>query len=336
MSDELYERPGAYEFFQAVRLLTQASPDRAPVGGDDVPDREVVRFHGDVSLSFPPSDICSLVRGEEEAPPAMTVAFFGLATSGSYGSLPTCYAELILSRGQKKDRALRDFLDLFNHRLTSLFYRAFEKHRFPLVFERSPARTGGLFEHALFSWMGLNTRGLRGRMSVPDLGLLRWVGMLSRRPASAGEIVDLVEESAAVPAEVVPFVPAWYVLDEEELHRLGHGRWRLGKDTFLGRSVLVGQSRFALRLGPMSFGKYESFLPEGRFFPKLRDLMRLAVGPEYDVELRLRLRREDVPPLRLRGEDEPGRRLGWTTWLMTRPLSADPADVVVSPAWSRA
>lgn len=336
MTQDLHERPGGYEFFQAVRLLTRERPDRAPVGGDEDPDREVVRFRGDVSMSFPPSDIVSLERAEDDAPPRMTLSFFGIATPGSYGSLPTCYTELILFRGQKRDRALRDFLDLFNHRLASLFYRAFEKHRFPLVYERSGARGGGLFEHALFSLVGLNTRGLRGRMAVPDLGLLRWTGMLSRRPASAGELQDLMEDAFGVRAEVVPFVPAWYVLDDEELLRLGRGRARLGVDTFLGASVLVGQSRFALRLGPMSLSRYEAFLPAGEFHAKLRDLVRLAVGPEYDVEQRLRLRRQEVPGLVLQGKDEPGRRLGWTTWLVTREPEEDPADVVVSPAWSRA
>jgi type VI secretion system protein ImpH len=336
VTGDLFENGSAYEFFQAVRLLTLAAPDREPVGGDADPEREAVRFRGDVSLAFPASDVRAIVPGKEDGPPEMTVSFFGVATPGSFGSLPTCYTELILHRGQWKDRALRDFLDLFNHRLASLFYRAWEKHRFPLVYERSDARGGGLFEHALFAWMGLHTRGLRGRLSLPDIALARWAAMLSRRPASAGELRDLARETFRVPAEVVPFVATWYVLDEEELTRAARGRGRLGRDTFLGRSVLVAQSRFALRLGALTLPEYAAFLPEGRFFPVLRDLVRLAVGPEYDVELRLSLRREEVPALRLRGPGEAGARLGWTTWLVTRPLAADPADVVVSPSWARA
>jgi len=332
---DLFEHGSAYEFFQAVRLLTAAAGERVPVGGDADPDREVVRFRGGVSMAFPASDIHELVPGDEERPAEMTLSFFGVATPGSYGSLPTCYTELILHRGQKKDRALRDFLDLFNHRLASLFYRAFEKHRFPLVYERSAARSGGLFEHALFAWMGLHTRGLRGRLEVPDVALIRWAGMLSRRPAAAGQIEDFVREMLRVPCEVVPFVPTWYVLDDDELCRLGSGREQLGRDTFLGHAVRVAQSRFALRLGPLGLPAYEALLPEGRSFDALRDLVRLAVGVEYDVELRLRLRRPDVPELRLRGAGHAGRRLGWTTWLVTRPLAADPADVVVSPAWTR-
>ena len=41
-------------FFQAVRLLERLLPDRAPVGGDAPPSREVVRFLTKLSLAFPP------------------------------------------------------------------------------------------------------------------------------------------------------------------------------------------------------------------------------------------------------------------------------------------
>src|SRR5262249_41269037 len=188
----------------------------------------------------------------DEAPdggaPRVTVSFFGVATPASWGSLPTCYTELILERAKVKDTALRDFLDIFNHRLISLFYRAWEKHRFPVLFERADTRAGSLPEHILFSIMGLNTRGLRGRLPLHDLALLPWTGMLSRRPAAPTELEDFVQEIFGVKAEVVAFIPAWYVLDDEELAPLGGSRSRLGRDTFLGRSVLVAQFRFALRI----------------------------------------------------------------------------------------
>ena len=62
--------------------------------------------------------------------------------------------------------------------------------------------------------------------------------------------------------------------------------------------------------------------------------MRLAAGAEYDLELRLVARREDVKGLRLKGANAPGEHLGWTSWIATRPLAADPEDVVISARWS--
>ena len=119
----------------------------------------------------------------------MTVSFFGVATPASYGSLPTRYAELILERPRSKNRALRDFLDLFNHRLVSLFYRAWEKHRFP-VRVRAVGPAPALFERALFALMGLGTDGLRGRLpcrrpraAVAGRACSRWP-VRRRRPSS--------------------------------------------------------------------------------------------------------------------------------------------------------
>jgi type VI secretion system protein ImpH len=330
----LFEDSTTYEFFQAVRLLTLAYRDRSPVGGDADPDREVARFLGDVSLAFPFADVPTVEEGKDGGPARMTVAFFGVATPASWGSLPTCYTELILERAKVKDHALRDFLDLFNHRLISLFYRAWEKHQFPVLYERSDPRAGSLAEHVLFAMIGLNTRGLRGRLPIHDLALLPWAGMLSRRPASASQLEDFVREIFDVEASVISFVPAWYVRDDEELAPLGTGRARLGRDTFLGRSVLVAQFRFALRLGPLPIARYRAFLPDGESFRVLRDLVRLAAGPEYDLELRLVARKEDVRGLRLKGPRTPGEHLGWTSWIATRPLSDEPEDVVISARWA--
>src|SRR5262249_34475701 len=123
----LFAEPFAFDFFQAMRVLERLFPDRAPVGRSGPLAREVARLHAHLSLSFPPSAIYDLALPENpNQMPAMTVTFLGL--TGPSGVLPRHYTELLLrlereAKGPEK-RALRDWLDLFNHRLLSLFYRA--------------------------------------------------------------------------------------------------------------------------------------------------------------------------------------------------------------------
>ena len=114
--DKLFERPAAFRFFQAVRLLKLLRAGEGTVDADD-PDDEIVRFRSQVSLSFPPADITDLVDfGTEGRAAVMEVAFMGMAAAESFGSLPQCYTEKIYEEAKEKNYALRDFLDLFNHR----------------------------------------------------------------------------------------------------------------------------------------------------------------------------------------------------------------------------
>ncbi len=331
LAETLHEEAYRFEFFQAVRLLQGLAGERAPVGEDADPRREAVRFRSDVSPAFAASDILGLRPGpDDDSPIEMHVNFFGVATPGSYGSLPTCYTELVRSRERAGDTALRDFLDLFNHRLLSLFYRAWEKHRFDVAWERSDPERGGLFERALLSLMGLGTGGLEGRLPFPDTAALRWAGILGRRPVAADGLASVVRDYFDVPVEVEEFVPGWYPLDEDERIRLGGRSLALGLDTFLGQSVEVAQFKFRLRLGPLDRATYREFLPGAAAFRGLRELVRFAVGPEFDFEIQLILQGREAPELRLGGESEGAVRLGWDTWLASRPLERDPSDVVVS------
>src|SRR4029077_16870904 len=63
IADRLLSEPFAFGFFQAVRLLERSFPERAAVGRNARPSKEVVRFHAHLSLSFPPSEIYELAQG---------------------------------------------------------------------------------------------------------------------------------------------------------------------------------------------------------------------------------------------------------------------------------
>ena len=109
LPDYMRERPQDFSFFQAVRLLQRLAGIPEPIGSFQHPQSEPVRLRTHASLSFPPSEIHSL-KEKQDAPPEMTVNFFGL--TGPLGVLPTRYTELILERLYARDTTLRDFLDI--------------------------------------------------------------------------------------------------------------------------------------------------------------------------------------------------------------------------------
>lgn len=355
----LFEEGYVFDFFQAVRLLQRLLPERVLVGEGGPPPHEVVRFRALPSLTFPPSSIYEMTRpGSDRPVPTMTVTFFGL--TGPSGILPRHYTELILRlererRGEER-RAFRDWLDLFNHRLLSLFYRAWEKYRFWLVYERGEQDRDApdTFTRALQSFVGLGTDGLRRRLRVgaielgrererplarvEDLTLLYYAGLLAQRKRNASGLETLLRDYFGLPVRVQQFVGQWLELEAESQSRLGveDGNSRLGIDTVAGERVFDCQGKIRIRLGPLSYGQFVEFLPDRGPIPEYKaffllvHLVRLYAGAEFDVDVQPVLRAEEIPECRL-SDEPPGPRLGWNTWLSSQQTQRD-ADQACFPA----
>jgi type VI secretion system protein ImpH len=258
-AEKLYSRGPEFDFFQAVRLLELLRHDR----GDPAnwpPVEDVARFRAHQSLNFPPSAIQSIEPpGPKLAVPTVTVNFLGM--TGPQGALPTHYTQLLLriareGRGSERT-ALRDWLDLFNHRLAALFFRAWEKYRFPVPFLRFALRKKGLEERAkapaadqpaadpdpdpftrsLFNLIGLGTPALRGRLHVDapppdalsapvplaridDLALLHYAGLFAQKPRNAVSLQAIVNDYFGLPARIVQFTGQWLYLEPASRSRL--------------------------------------------------------------------------------------------------------------------
>ncbi|HSB36382.1 MAG TPA: type VI secretion system baseplate subunit TssG, partial [Thermoanaerobaculia bacterium] len=326
VSQRLQNSPQHFGFFQAVRLLARLAPRGIPVGQDGPPGREVVRFRTRATLEFPPSEIHDLRfdADDPDRPPQMTVAFGG--TTGPLGVLPVPYTELLIERVRYKDLALWEFLDLFNHRFVSLFYRAWRKYRFAFSYE-----AGGEdpFTEAIYALIGLGTEGLRDRQIVPDEALLFYAGLIAQRPHSTSALTSILRNYFGVPVGILQFVGQWLDLEEGDQSRLGARNSRLGSDFVLGGRVWNNQSRFRVRLGPLGFREFLLVLPKGSAFRPLNELLRFLVGLEYDFDVQPVLKKEEIPACQLRFDAAPPPMLGWTSWLKSRPSREDATELIL-------
>ena len=326
LEQQLYDEPYCFEFFQAVRLLERFSRDRAPVGLFSQPRHEVARFGVENTLVFPASQIQSLTV-REDGPPLMRLNFFGL--SGPQGVLPLYYTQLVSERVRARDTAMRDFFDIFNHRAVSLFYQAWEKYRFTIEYERGgPDR----FSHHLLDFVGLGTQGLQNRQRVADQSLMYYAGLLNQRPRSAAALKQLLEDYFDVPVQVEQFAGAWYRLTAEMqccLERDPSDSERVAIGAVVGDEIWDEQSRVRIVLGPLALEQYLDFLPTGAAFEPLQALARFFSGDEFDFEVKLVLRREEVPPCELGREDAEAPLLGWVSWAKSAPMHRDPGDALL-------
>ncbi|MGH9405563.1 MAG: type VI secretion system baseplate subunit TssG [Terriglobia bacterium] len=323
---ELRDRPYRFEFFQAVRLIERILARRQPVGRFTKPSEEVARFGAHTSFSFPASQI-QAIDWEEGQQPKLTVNFMGM--TGPLGVLPLYYTELAAVRLRAGDKALRDFLDVFNHRMISLFYRAWEKYRFVATYERGDRDS---LTHYLKDLIGLGTAGLGDRQGLlADDALLYYAGLLAQRPRSATALRQILSDYFGVPVEIEQFAGAWYRLEADnqcQFGQEGSPSEQLGGGAVAGDEVWTQESRVRIKLGPLALPRYLDFLPSGTAFEPLRTLTKFFSNDEIDFEVQLILKREEVPACELGAEGEASPRLGWITWVKTASTEHDAGDTV--------
>jgi type VI secretion system protein ImpH len=325
LREMLETAPCSVRFFQAVRLMERLYPKRNPVGLFVSPSTEVVQFSSFPTLAFPASEIQDLELGNKDQP-LMSVNFMGL--SAAIGVLPHAYTEFLLERARAKDRSPADFFDIFNHRIISLFYRAWQKYRFYIAFERT-GENDDLVSARLLDLIGLGTTSMTHRMGIEDQACLYYDGLLSQRRPTAQGLRQLLEDYFEVPVNVEQFTGTWRRLlpqNRTALAETGSFCEQLGLGTIVGDEVFDQHGAVTIRLGPLSFSRYQDFLPGARGCTELREWLRFYSNREFDFVIRLILERCEVPQMNLGEDGQAAPRLGLISWIRNQPLNRDPDE----------
>jgi len=325
LNQALRERPFAFGFFQALRRLECAHPERPRIGRTSRPAEEPVRLAQDPSLGFAPSTLADFGSGEGGHAPRLSVHFLGLF--GPNGPLPLHLSEYARERERHAgDPTFARFADIFHHRILALFYRAWADARPTVGFDRPESDRFALYLGALF---GMGMPGLQARDAMPDLAKLHYAGRLVAQTHHPEGLEAMLQDFFGLPARIQEFVGHWLALPPDSQWRLGASpeTGRLGLTTIVGSRVWDRQYKFRIRLGPVGLADYKRLLPGGDSLARLVAIVRNYLGDELDWDLELVLRKEAVPPLQL-GADA---RLGWTTWSITRTPDQDADDLKLQP-----
>jgi type VI secretion system protein ImpH len=252
---------------------------------------------------------------------------------GVSGVLPLHYTQYVLDALRQKNSALRDFLDIFNHRALSLFLRASRKYRQPLAYEYARGDSIDDFRSALLALVGMREPTLQGRQPLLDETILYYAGHFAHQPRTASGLQEMLGEYLEQRVVVLQFQGRWLTLPMEERTRLTVGvetpaaYAALGTSAFLGARSWDVNGTFRIRLGSLDYEDFVTFLPDGIRQGRLTALTRSYVGPALGFELQLVLKASEVPPLAL-SNAHGGPRLGWNTWLAAATRHADADDAV--------
>ncbi len=328
--DALCAAPYAFDFFQALRRIDALNPDRPRLGEAARLADDPVRVGQLPSLIFAPSTLAEFQPASEGHAARLTTYFFGLF--GPSGALPLHLTEYARERVRNAgDLTLVRFVDLFHHRMLSLYYRAWAQAQPTVAFDRPSADR---FASLIGSLFGLGMPSLRDRDGMSDLVKLHFSGRLALQTRPAEGLRAIIADYFKLPVEIEQFFPEWVRLPRQSLCMLGQSdaTGSLGSTASIGERFHVYHHKFRIRMGPMSFADFKRLLPDGRSLSRLRPLVRNYIGDELSWDVMLILIKAEVPAVQLGQAGQ----LGWTSWLGARRIDLDATDLVLEPEYDAA
>ncbi|QBE66708.1 type VI secretion system baseplate subunit TssG [Pseudoduganella lutea] len=330
---QLAERAARMDFFQAVRLLENAYPHLPRIGTALRPRDEAVRFGQEPSLGFEPGALRAYTPADASRKARLTVNFVGLL--GANGPLPLHLTEYARERSRNHgDGTLVAFLDIFHHRALSLFYRARACAEPAISLDRPDSDRFGDYVGCL---CGIGSPALQQRDDIGDFAKRHFAGLLANGKRPAAGLATILRAYYRLPVRIEQFVGHWMPIPAHGQTRIGReqaaeglgqgvGRGvgnRLGTSAVLGKAVWDCQHRFRLVFGPLDHADYLRLLPGTPGMRRLQAWVRQYAGIALDWDVRLVLKKEQVPPLALTSDASRARRLGWTTYLASAPATRD-------------
>jgi len=330
LAEDLFARPSAYSFFQAVRLLRYYQGLSTGSMLDSFL-RNNLRVHPDLSLAFPGSDIVGLKK-EIPAPDPDTVddaatvveidpqkIRFDITTSflGLYGAsspLPTFYTEDLLDDASEDLYVVRDFLDIVNYTLYPLIILAWSKYRLyiKVLDEKDPE-----YYERLFCLLGVGFEEVR-RTARRSYELLRYIGLFTQWPHSAKGLQTMLADFLETKVEIEQCVLRRVKIPLDQRFGLGLENHELGECAYLGEEIDDRMGKIHIAIGPMDEAQYHAYLPGSENFRALCGLIRFYTLEPVDFDLELLLEPVQAEPACL-GQchvQSKWSALGYDTWVL--------------------
>ena len=323
--DRLLQDCYSFDVFQALRRLECAHPTAPRIGCSQRPEQDPARFGQEPSLAFAPSTIARCSLGSPGRVLRVFVRFTGLL--GPNGPMPHHVTAYIRDRQlNHKDSAPAAFLDIFHHRIISLFYRAWACCQQTVQRDRPGEDQIATYVACL---VGVGMQSLQNRDAVQDDAKLYYSGRLACLSKNAEGLEAILSDFFGVPARIDQFVGRWIDLPDDARCSLGQSPTTgvMGRTLVIGTRFWSCQQKFRIVIGPLTFQNLCRFLPTQRAFSRILAWVRSYLGDQLDWDVQLVLKAKEVPRLQLGTLGQ----LGWTTWLRTKESCRDRDDVVLRP-----
>jgi type VI secretion system protein ImpH len=311
-----------FGFLQALRLIESAHPERPRLGASLRPGDDIIRLAQEPRFGFVAAELGNYIPAADGRPGRLTTHVAGLF--GSNSPMPLYFTEYAHSRlVHERDPTLVRFLDIFQHRLLSLFYRAAANSQPVIGLDRGQLAGEG-YGRYISSLCGLAAPA--GADMIGELAKLQFSSMLATRTRHASGLGLLLSQYLGVPVAMQQFIGQWLTLPREDRTALQRqGARRLGVGLVLGGRVWDRQNKFRIIVGPVGAADMYRLLPGTSTYRRVGEWVDLYTGGLLDWDLELHVKPEAAPRLRFDGTA----RLGRTSWLGHKRSLGKPSPLCV-------
>lgn len=277
--------------YRFCQLLEQALPGHPSLGSTAHPGDDAVRFRPDPGMGFPASELKAIEFDEihPQRPATVRTRFLGLY--GVDSPLPTVFLDDIAQR-REGHAALEAFLDIFNHRIFTQFYRIWRKYSYPATFE-----AGGTdaTSQCLLGLIGLGIAGTAQQIATPVSRFLALLSVMRLPTRNAEGIVALVTLLApGTQARVHPYCPRKIAL-AQPASLCARRPVSVSQGTPLGNTGHDANSQLHLALFTEDTEEARGWLPGGQLHCDLLVLLRVYLGWRCTAKLQLSLPLRSLP-----------------------------------------
>ncbi|MAZ39089.1 MAG: type VI secretion system baseplate subunit TssG [Legionellales bacterium] len=282
----------SFDFFQLVKLLNQR-------------DITPVKFVTSPSLSYAINEVIDLKIKKNQVD--VMVTFMGLI--GQSGILPEHLSSLVMERINAKDYTLYAFLNIFHHRLISLFYQAWEKARFYIGLEHQ--KKSEIIELVL-SLTGIS---LIYKNAQEKNRHLFYAALFSNQNRTAYGLSILLSDYFSLPIKIMQLQGHWFVIEKDNLTKItvnSHNN-TLGMNAIIGSKAWYSQNGFAVIIGDIDYEKFLDLLPSKHMMREIKKVIFDYMGYQFCFKLIFKINKKTIPIKKL--TNEKNMQLGWTSWL---------------------
>ncbi|WP_300042640.1 type VI secretion system baseplate subunit TssG [uncultured Paracoccus sp.] len=302
------------DFFELLRQLETATMRFGRAGAAA---SEPARLSQQPRQSFAASDLAEFTPARDGQPPRIAVNVLGLI--GPEGPMPLHLTRWIIARqssrwfagadsgGATADTSFLDFINMLQHRMMALYWRAWADARTGVQVAHGD---GGQVTAMMRALAGIGLPGSRSDDPRIDGSKLRHATSLAQEVRGPDRLTQFLQSVLGVPVTLKEFVGVWLDIPDHLQTRIGVQHNNLGAGAMVGARRFDRQSRAEIRLGPLSRAQFDHFTDDPLSRARLRHALVFAQGNDIDFDVRLILAASEVPKARL-GDC----RLGLTTWV---------------------